>query len=249
MQSGGSGSGSPLTSYRPMGRSSARACLALGGLAVLIITGAAAPPPLPVAPPQTATEVTVKPAAAAAPDAAAAATNPLASFDLFGALIGMGTYHTAFTAVTDGVASAAMGALGLATAAGAAAGLVWAGYGPGDENTNYWNLVPAGLGALGGIAVGEAVAAGLLGYSPFGVGVAGYVPITSLTFSRYAHGAYAYMTAILGAKAALALYGVERPDDTHRDSATPAPAPAAAPPQPPPPPSTPGQPRPGEHGA
>jgi hypothetical protein len=217
-------------------------------LAVLIVTAAAAPP-VPDTPP--VPEAAAKPAApakpetATAPDAAAKpAILPAVPFDLFGAVIGMATYSTVYTTVTDGAASAAFGALGLATAAGAAAGLIWAGYGPGDENTTYWNLVPAGLGALGGIAVGEAVAFGLLGYSPFAAGVAGYVPLTSLTFSRYAHGAYVYMTAILGAKAALGLYGTEHPDEAHRDA--PPPAPAA---DPPPAPPAPARPQPGEHGA
>lgn len=113
--------------------------------------------------------------------------------------------------------------------------------------TNYWNLVPAGLGALGGIALGEAVAFGVLGYSPFGAGVAGYVPLTSLTFARYANGAYAYLTAILGAKAALGLYSAEQPDEAHPDAATP--APVTAPLQAPPAPSAPAQPLQGEHGA
>ena len=101
--------------------------------------------------------------------------------------------------------------------------------------------MPAGLGALGGIAVGEVVAFGLLGYSPFGVGVAGYVPLTSLTLSRYMHGAYVYMAAMLGAKAALGLYGSEPTEEAGGEApaaaATPVQAAPAAPPLP------------GEHGS
>lgn len=241
MKSGGSESRTWSASRSKRWRSPGSGALA--ALAVLVVTGAAAPPfpGPPSAPPQAATEGIAKPGPAAVPDGAAkpdetAATEAAAkaeaasrgAIDLFGTLIGIGTYGTAFTAVTQGAMSAATGAIGLAAAAGAAAGVIWAGYGPGDENTNYWNLVPAGLGALGGIVVGEAVAFGLLGYSPFGVGVAGYVPLTSLTFSRYAHSAYAYMTGILGAKAALGLYGAETPGDGHRDNAVP--TPVAAPP-------------------
>ncbi len=255
MRSGGSENGTSLESCALTGRSCGRARTALAGLAVLIVTGAAAPPSPPVptpAPPQVATDAPATPDAAAKPEAAAAPDTDLkaeiaafAPLDLFGALIGMLTYRTAFTAVTEGAMSAATGAIGIATAAGATAGLIWAGYGPGDEKTNYWDLVPAGLGALGGIAVGEVVAYGLFGYSPFAAGVAGYVPLTSLTFARYANGAYAYMSAILGAKAALGLYSAERPDDAPRNAATPAPAPLPAPPAP----ASPAPPLPGEHGA
>ena len=246
MARGGSGSEAPVTSYRPIGRSFAPARMALAGLAVLMATGGAGTPPSPDALP--APPVAAAPAAApAAPVTAATATvSSLASFELIGAVIGVMTYNTAYTAVTTGAASAATGAIGLVAAAGAAAGLIWSGYGPGDENTHYWNLVPAGLGALGGLAAGEMVAYGLLGYSPFGAGIAGYVPLTSLTFSRYANGAYAYMTAILGAKAGLGLYGIERPDDPHPGASPPvAEAPATAPP---PPPVAPVPARPGEHG-
>ena len=207
------------------------------GLAALTLA-AAAPPPVgstPAVPAQAATFTTAAPDAAAKPEAPAPAPkieiNQFASWELFGALIGMASYNTAYTAVTQGAASAATGALGLVTAAGAAAGLIWSGYGPGDEYTPYWNLVPAGLGALGGIAAGEVVIAGLFGYSPFVAGVAGYVPLTSLTWSRYANGALVYMSAILGAKAALGIYGVERQDTPHPDSGPPAPV-VAPPPAP-----------------
>lgn len=252
MQSGGTARATAFPSSRPDGRRFGRGPAALAGLAILCGGAAPTPVPPPSVPPAPAAEA-AKPAVAAAPDTAAQPeANPFATFELVGAIIAITTYRTAYTAVADGLASATTGAIGLVTVAGAATGLIWAGYGPGDENTNYWNLVPAGLGALGGIAVGETVAYGLLGYSPFVAGIAGYVPLTSMTFARYFNGAYAYMTAILGAKAALGLYGVEHPDALHGDIPPPPPAP---PPPPPPevpaPPTvaTPAHPAPAGHGA
>lgn len=145
----------------------------------------------------------------------------------------MASYGTIYHTVTQGVLSGATAAIGLAGAVGAAAGLVWAGYGPDEGSAGYWALVPASLGGLGGIAVGEVLAFGVAGYSPFSVGVADYVPLTSMTFRRYFNGAYVYMAGILGSKAAQSLYPPPEaeppPEAPPVGIGAPPPAPPAAP--------------------
>ena len=207
------------------GRAAGQPAVAISAARTLVVSPAPEPSlaPAPVLPPAPAAEVTA-PAKPVGPPPL-----PPPPIDAYGGFVAVSTYGVLYRAVTEGAMGAASGALGLAATAAAAVGLLWASTDPKQEDKGYWKLVPASIGGLGGVVAGDFIARSVVGYSPYVVGVAGYVPLTSLTFGRIANSAFVYLTGILGAQAAALLYDRPAPVTAAAPSVVPPPPPPKSP--------------------
>ena len=131
-----------------------------------------------------------------------------ATFGL-GAIVGVATYNVLTTAVTFGVPAAAGPIIGAAGAMGATTAMVWVRNTYNGERTELSQLVPVSLGALAGIAAGDVLAAGVVGYSPFAAAAGGVMPSFGFSLGGIASSLYVYSTGVLGARAADAAIGAE----------------------------------------
>jgi len=129
-----------------------------------------------------------------------------ATFGL-GAIVGVSTYNMLTTAVGAGVPAAGAAALGAAGAVGASAAIVWLRNTYNGERTEYRQLLPVSVGALAGVATGDALATGVMGYSPFAAAAGGFVPNFAFSVAGMTGAIYTYTTGVLGARVADALAG------------------------------------------
>lgn len=131
-----------------------------------------------------------------------------ATFGL-GAIVGVAAYNMLTTAVTVGLPAAAGPVVGVVGSVGASTAMVWIRNTYNGERTEFSQLVPVSLGALAGVTAGDAVAAGLIGYSPFATAAGGVMPTFGFSLGGMVTGLYVYTTGVMGARAADAAVGIE----------------------------------------
>jgi hypothetical protein len=134
-----------------------------------------------------------------------------ATFGL-GTIVGVTTYNLLTTAATIGMPAAAGSALGVVGAIGASTAMVWVRNTYNGERTEYAQLVPVSIGALAGVMAGDALASGVVGYSPFAGAAGGVMPNFGFSLGGLASGLYVYTTGVIGARVADAAVGQEPRD-------------------------------------
>jgi len=131
-----------------------------------------------------------------------------ATFGL-GAIVGVAAYNMLSTAVTVGLPAAAGPVVGVVGSIGASTAMVWVRNTYNGERTEFSQLVPVSLGALAGVAAGDAVAATLVGFSPFAAAAGGVMPSFGFSLGGMATGLWVYTTGVMGARVADAAVGIE----------------------------------------
>lgn len=131
-----------------------------------------------------------------------------ATFGL-GAIMGVAAYNMITTAASAGLSAATGSALGVAGAVGASTAIVWVRNTYNGERTEMKQLLPVGVGALAGVAAGDVLASGVVGYSPFAAAAGGFMPNFGFSLAGMASGFYAYTTGVIGARVADATVGVQ----------------------------------------
>jgi hypothetical protein len=131
-----------------------------------------------------------------------------ATFGL-GAIVGVATYNMLTTAVAGGLPAAAVSAVGVVGSIGASTAMVWVRNTYNGERTEFSQLVPVSVGALAGVAAGDAVASSVMGYSPFAAAAGGVMPSFGFSLGGIATSLYVYTTGVMGARVADAAIGIE----------------------------------------